>query len=142
MNRIILLFLLLPSLASAEIYKWKDSKGQVHFSDAPVNTNEAEKVSVEVNTYEHVVPKDVFKSTASSSQRVVMYATSWCPYCEKARKYFKANKISYTEYDIENDTNAKIRYDSIGGKGVPVILVGKRRLNGFSESGFKRIFKE
>ncbi|WP_198147347.1 glutaredoxin family protein [Gilvimarinus polysaccharolyticus] len=32
--------------------------------------------------------------------RVVMYA-SWCGYCKKARRYFRANNIPFTEYDIE-----------------------------------------
>ena len=74
-------------------------------------------------------------------QRVVMYATSWCPYCQQARNYFRQQGISYTEYDIERDADAKRRYQSFGGRGIPVIFVGKRRMNGFSVSGFNRIYQ-
>lgn len=70
-----------------------------------------------------------------------MYATSWCGYCKKARSYFKEKGISYIEYDIEKNERAKRMYDLLGGKGVPVILVGKKRLNGFSVAGFEDIYK-
>ena len=33
--------------------------------------------------------------------KVVMYSTSWCGYCKKAKNYFEANKIAYIEKDIE-----------------------------------------
>lgn len=74
-------------------------------------------------------------------QKVVMYATSWCPYCQQARNYFHQQGIAYTEYDIERDAAAKKRYQVFGGRGIPVIFVGKRRMNGFSISGFNRIYQ-
>jgi len=74
-------------------------------------------------------------------QKVVMYATSWCPYCEKARNHFRQQGIPYTEYDIERDAEAKRRYQAFGGRGIPVIFVGKRRMNGFSVSGFDKIYQ-
>lgn len=71
--------------------------------------------------------------------QVVMYATRWCPYCQQARNYFRRQGIAYTEYDIESDGEARRRYQAFGGRGIPVIFVGKRRLDGFSESAFRRI---
>lgn len=76
-----------------------------------------------------------------SEQKVVMYATSWCPYCQQARNYFRQQGIPYTEYDIERDAEAKRRYQAFGGRGIPVIFVGKRRMNGFSVSGFNKIYQ-
>jgi glutaredoxin len=75
------------------------------------------------------------------AQRVVMYATSWCPYCQQARNYFRQQGIAYTEYDIERDGEARRRYQAFGGRGVPVIFVGKRRMNGFSVSSFNKIYQ-
>jgi glutaredoxin-like YruB-family protein len=70
-----------------------------------------------------------------------MYSTAWCGYCKKARKYFTSKGIAFIEYDIEKNARAKRDYDALGGKGVPVILVGKKRMNGFSPQGFDRIYK-
>lgn len=75
-----------------------------------------------------------------AKKKVVMYATSWCPYCSKARKYFRANHIPYTEYDIEKDATAKQRHQELGGGGVPLILVDKERIRGFSEESFREVY--
>jgi glutaredoxin len=73
--------------------------------------------------------------------RVVMYATSWCPYCQQARNYFRQRSIPYVEHDIEKDAAARRDYQAFGGRGVPVIFVDKRRMNGFSVSGFEKIYR-
>jgi glutaredoxin len=70
-----------------------------------------------------------------------MYATSWCGYCKKAREYFRKKNIPYTEYDIEKDEQAKSKYDSFGGRDVPVIFVGQERLNGFSLSRLNQLYQ-
>ncbi len=73
-------------------------------------------------------------------KKVVMYATSWCPYCQQARHYFREQGIPYIEHDIEKDAHAKRAYKDFGGRGVPVIFVGKRRMNGFSVAGFNKMY--
>ena len=139
MRQIILLVLLLPGLANAEIYKWNASSGQIPFSETPVAMKKAEKVSAEVSSYGKLVAKNVSRNSSLTGSKVVMYATSWCPHCANARKYFKKNKIPYVEYDIEKSKQAKKKFDSIGGSGVPLILVGEKRLSGFSESEFEKL---
>lgn len=78
---------------------------------------------------------------ADPSKQVVMYATSWCPYCRQARNYFREQGISYVEHDIEKDAEARRAYQAFGGRGIPVIFVGQRRLNGFSVAGFNKIYR-
>jgi len=141
MKHLLFLLLLISIPSAAEIYKWTDEKGNVHFGDSPKDESKAEKVVVEVNSYENVSYDKVEFYQGAESKRVTMYATSWCGYCKKARNYFRENGISYIEYDIEKDERAKRMYDLLGGKGVPVILVGKKRMNGFSETGFERIYQ-
>jgi glutaredoxin len=78
---------------------------------------------------------------AAPSKPVVMYATSWCPYCQQARNYFREQGIPYVEYDIEKDEEARRAYKNFGGKMIPVIFVGQRRMNGFSIAGFNKIYR-
>ena len=130
---------------SYQVYKWVDENGQVHFGDEPSEISDVEKVTVEVNvtSYERVtIDPDISDDDVGSGQsgKVVMYSTSWCGYCKKARQYFRANAIPFTEHDIEKDKSAKKKYDALGGRGVPLILVGKKRMSGFSESSFNRIY--
>ncbi len=136
---IVLLLFVHADPALAEVYKWVDDSGKVHFSDAPFDSKSAEKVDIEINSYEH--PSNEDTSSDLDKKHVTMYATSWCGYCKKARNYFKANDINYTEYDIEKSRRAKTQYDALGGRGVPVILIGDKRMNGFNAAGFERIYQ-
>jgi glutaredoxin len=124
-------------ICSAEIYRWTDENGRVYFSGQPPVKQKYESVEVRVNTYESV---SYDTSLFDTGRKVEMYATSWCGYCKKARRYFRRKGIAFAEYDIERDARAKARYDRMGARGVPVILVGKKRMNGFSEAGFEKIY--
>lgn len=141
MKYLLMLLLVFPLCCFSEIYRWTDENGKVHFGDSPKDKSRAEKVVVEVNSYKHVTYENSEPYQGHESNRVIMYATSWCGYCKQARNHFNENGIPFTEYDIEKDERARKSYDSIGGKGVPVILVGKKRMNGFSAAGFKNIYK-
>jgi glutaredoxin len=74
---------------------------------------------------------------AKAAGPVVMYATSWCPYCAKARAYFANNGIAYMEHDIEKSVAVNAEFRRLGGRGVPLILVGTERISGFSELAFE-----
>ena len=75
-------------------------------------------------------------ATNAAAGPVVMYATSWCPYCAKARAYFSKKGIAYTEYDVEKSPAANAEFRRLGGRGVPLIFVGREKMSGFSEEGF------
>jgi glutaredoxin len=135
-SRIIqVLFILLVSApawqtASAQIYKWKDADGKTHFGDRVPANHEGSKVKA----------PDTPATVNLGKPEIIVYTTSWCGYCKKAKAYFSANKMPYTEYNIEKDRFAKRQYDRINGRGVPVILVGDQRLNGFSQDSFERLY--
>jgi glutaredoxin len=74
---------------------------------------------------------------AEPTPAVVMYATAWCPYCAKARAYFAESGIAYVEYDVEKSATAQAQFKRLGGRAVPLIVVGHEKMNGFSEIGFE-----
>lgn len=74
---------------------------------------------------------------AESTPEIVMYATSWCPYCAKARAYFAESGIAYVEHDVEKSATARAEFKRLGGRAVPLIVVGREKMNGFSEVGFE-----
>ena len=73
------------------------------------------------------------------ARSVVMYATAWCPYCAKARAYFARQGIAYVEYDIEKSAAVNAEFKRLGGRGVPLILVGTQKMSGFSEQGLEAL---
>ena len=68
---------------------------------------------------------------ADVDDQVILYATSWCGYCAKARKLLKDNRITYIEYDIEKSQEAHDQYRSLGGRGVPVLLINGEVVKGY-----------
>ena len=130
-------------LTLGDIYKWIDESGNVHYGDKLPGNAQPVNIGGEVNTVDKqtydFLPERVQEPAASPS--VVMYATSWCGYCRKAREYFKNKGIAYTEYDIEKNPSAKSRYDALGGNGVPLILVGENKLAGFSSQRFEQLYR-
>ncbi len=128
----------------AEIYQWKDQHGQIHFGDNKPQHQKAEKLNLKINTYSTVSYDSLTpqQKTSTSSSQVELYSTDWCKYCDKAKAYFNKNNIAYTEYNIEKNDEARRRYQKLGAKGVPVIIIGNRRMNGFSVSGFNRLYKQ
>ena len=118
----ILSFIFIPTV-NAELYKWTDSNGVTYIKSHPPEIRGSESKSEEVYY----------------SDEVVMYSTSWCPYCREARNYFRENDISFTEYDVEKSSSSMREFKELGGTGYPLILIGENKImQGFSEKGFER----
>lgn len=128
----LIVFFMSIQIALAGVYKWTDVDGNVYFSDNKPAATPVKELKI--------TPYIGDPSSGHLSPRVVMYSTDWCGYCRRARRYFRANDIDFVDYDIEKDKSAKRRYDRIGGRGVPVILVGDKRMNGFSQRRFDSIY--
>ena len=84
----------LPNILHAEIYRWVDANGKVHFSDKPSRSNSSEEVKLRINTY-RAVTYDT-SSIDTGNNKVVMYSASWCGVCKKAKRYFAEKGIPYT----------------------------------------------
>lgn len=73
---------------------------------------------------------------------MILYTTSWRPYCKKAKAFFDARGIPYTEYDVEKDREAARRKTELGGSGVPFAVVNGERVSGFSPAQYKAAMKK
>jgi glutaredoxin len=66
---------------------------------------------------------------------IVLYSTSWCGYCRKARSWMTSNGVPFVEKDIEKDAaaNAEYKSKSNGYSGVPLIDVNGTVVRGFDQ---------
>lgn len=78
----------------------------------------------------------------NAQTKVVLYGTSWCQYCAKARDYLKTSNIPYVDLDIEQSEQARKQHAALGGGGVPMLLVGDRKMTGFNPSALQSAIKE
>jgi glutaredoxin 3 len=66
-----------------------------------------------------------------SQPRVVMYATGWCPYCERARGLLARKDVVFEEIDIESDPQKRAEMLARSGRRtVPQIFIGEHHVGG------------
>ena len=141
---VLLLFiasLLFSAVAGAEFYKWTDDKGNVHFTDTPPKGKKVEQLELKINTYSAVEIKPLVERLGKKN-KVVMYSATWCGICKKAKRYFKAKKIPYVIYDVEKSYSGKRDFKLLKGKSVPIIIVGNKRMNGFTVARFDKLYQQ
>lgn len=130
--RLLVVFIVLVltgATASAEIYKWVDDKGVIHFSDTPradsSEATEEEKESAEA--------PDAIKRL-----KVELYVTSWCAYCTKAKQFFRSKGIEFTVYDVEKDKDAARRMLALtSNRAVPFAVINGHEIQGYSEEAYQ-----
>ena len=155
-GRIILMLVVLTATAAGggSIYKWVDKDGTIHFSDqAP----EEDLVEGDVESRQAVTdsassgfspgkinqrPTGTGPAAPKSARETVsveIYATSWCRYCNDAKRYFKSRGIAIKEYDVEKDRAAAQRLKRYNPRGgVPVTVINGRAIVGYAPNAFDR----
>lgn len=69
---------------------------------------------------------------------VVMFSKSTCPYCRRAREFLMREQVDFAELVVDESSDAKHWFDSIGGGRVPLLFVGDRRIVGFREETIRQ----
>ncbi len=121
-----------------QVYRWVDDTGKIHFSDRPPGGDNAS--DVKVRSYRGS-PEISAVPAESVVAQVTMFTTTWCGYCKRARAYLNKMGIPFVEYDVEHDEFGKREYKKLNGRGVPVILVGNQRMNGFSAPSLEKLLR-
>lgn len=130
---IVLLCVLSSGQATAAgISKWVDANGKTHYGTQPP----AGAMTTAVRK-----PATVDYHAPADQAEIVLYSTSWCGYCRKARAYMNQNNITFVEKDIEKDRRAKAKYDQLGGRGVPFLVRDESdTLRGFNVRSYRQFF--
>jgi glutaredoxin 3 len=72
--------------------------------------------------------------------KVVLFSTSTCSWCRRAKRYFREHRVPFKEVNVERDQKAaRDIARKTGQTGVPVIKIGNRWIVGFDK---ERIEKE
>lgn len=72
-------------------------------------------------------------------KKVKIYTTPTCPWCFKAKDFFKENNVEFQELNVaEDQTAAQEMIKKSGQTGVPVIEIGNEVLVGFDVDRIKK----
>lgn len=134
--------------AHAQVYKWTDSTGKVHYGDRPPDDANKQELRIRIPSYDGPVEVRDWASvirtktaTPPAAQSITMYSTDWCGHCKNARNYFAAKSIPFTEVNVETSEAGRKDYEALGGGGVPLIQVGGKIMRGFSPQSFEALRK-
>ena len=66
--------------------------------------------------------------------KVVLFSTTTCSWCRRAKRYFRENKVPFKEINVERDASAaRDIQKKTGQTGVPVIRIGSKWIIGFDK---------
>ena len=66
---------------------------------------------------------------------IVMYSSSWCGYCARARALLESKGVAFREIKVDEDPadRAAMLERSGGRRTVPQIFIAERHIGGFDE---------
>ena len=135
MKRIISLSACLAILSltvqAADLYRWVDSKGIVHYSDMP--SPDAEKINPGKFSCQVVPDDDLPYATRIAQQNfpVTLYVGSGCgDACNRARSLLSKRGIPYAEKTLRTKDEIEAFKKLTGSEIVPTLAVGKSYLMG------------
>jgi glutaredoxin 3 len=80
------------------------------------------------------------KSKKKKKNRVIVFSTPTCSYCNMAKQYFRRNKIRFKDVDISRDpAAARDLVRRTGQMGVPVIDINGKYIVGFDKPQINRL---
>jgi glutaredoxin len=133
------------------IYKQVAPDGRITYTDRPPPGAKVEVAAEAPNPPPGAAPAAVPPApqrgtikpvNSSASGGVVLYVTSWCPYCRKAQDYLSRKGIRYSSVDIETPRGRDAYRAAGGGGGVPLMVSGARRVQGYSEGSYDAFFRD
>jgi glutaredoxin len=126
-----LALLLCAAGASAQMFKWTDSKGVVHFSDQPPTGKD---VKVETKSFaaggnDVALPYELAEAVRNSP--VTLYTAADCKACDQGRTLLQQRGIPFSEKTVStNDDQHKLKEAGSAGQ-VPLLVVGGTKRVGF-----------
>ena len=70
-----------------------------------------------------------------SEHKVKEYGTEMCPWCHRAKDFFKENNVEFEYVDVGKDREAaQEMIEKTGQRGVPVIEIDGEIIIGFDEA--------
>lgn len=66
--------------------------------------------------------------------QVIVYTTTYCPYCTAAKNFLKKKNISFAEINVEGDQEKRIWLtQTTGQRTVPQIFINNQPIGGYED---------
>ena len=78
----------------------------------------------------------------SSLPRITLYSAPGCGHCRQLKAHLQRLKLPFQELDVTRNQRAQRDWQRLGARGVPVLLVGDLRLDGYDPRRLERLLRE
>jgi glutaredoxin-like YruB-family protein len=76
-----------------------------------------------------------------AAKRITLYTAPNCPNCRRAKQYLEQKGLRFQELDVQRNLRAQRAFARLGARGVPVIVVGDARVDGFDRRRLDALLK-
>ena len=131
--------LLLPLLAQAQMYRWVDDNGKVHFSDRPPlsGAKNVKKQSMPA-AQGSSAPLPYALQQAVRNYPVTLYTSEVCKEtCARARELLDKRGVPYSDVNVKDEADLAQLKKLSGDNAVPVMTVGHEVYKGFESGIYK-----
>ena len=119
-------------MANAQMYKWVDAKGVVHFSDQPPPDNaKTERKSFDSGSG---VALPYGLAQAVRNNPVILYTANNCSLCDQGRSLLERRGIPFTEKTVSTSADQQQMNEAGGDGQLPLLFVGSNKVVGYEES--------
>lgn len=133
--------------AAAQLYRWTDESGKVHFTDTPpppsarnVQKRSAPAAGGDAAKAGAGAPAEPFAlQEARKKFPVTLYSTPGCEACDEARKLLNARGVPFKEVSITEESQMAELKSAVGSNSVPAMIVGSSVQKGFEDGVYHRI---
>lgn len=129
--------------ASAQLYRWTDSSGRVHYTDTPPppSATDVKQKSVPVSGSG---PSEPFVlQQARKDFPVKLYTAPGCQPCDSARELLNKRGVPFSEVSISGEPDKLEELQKTTGiSGVPALVVGRHVQGGFEDAIYHRMLDE
>lgn len=77
----------------------------------------------------------------TGEREIVVLATEWCGYCKQLRAGLDTAGVKYRVLDVEDGGEGEKAYHAVGGRGVPVTVIGQDVVHGYNAPRLTSLLK-
>ncbi|MEX1993017.1 MAG: glutaredoxin family protein [Steroidobacteraceae bacterium] len=124
--------------AGAQLYRWTDSAGRVHYTDTPPPAQATEVQRKRASVPASGSPAEPFVlQRARKEFPVTLYTTPRCDPCDEARSLLNVRGVPFREVSVTSDPkDMEALNKAVGSNAVPSLVVGRLSQAGFEARAY------
>lgn len=124
--------------AGAQMYRWTDAAGRVHFTGTPppASAKDVKLQSTPTGTPPNQSPEPFAVQHARNAFPVKFYSMPGCEACDEARKLLNARGVPFSEVSVTVAAQIEELKQAVGSNSVPALIVGRSVQKGFEAGAY------